>query len=70
MRVNASVASMVASILFTVCFAVGGTLFNSVPALWAGMDLNGGEEVVKGVEIGGPSEGRICHRSHAWLLAK
>ena len=64
MRVNASVASKTVPILLTVCLAVGGTLFNNGPALLAGVDLYGGEEVVKGVEIGGPSEGRFCHRSH------
>ena len=59
MRVNASVASKVVSILLTVCHAVGGMLFNNGPALLAGMDLYGGEEGVKGVEIGGTNEGRF-----------
>ena len=64
MRVKASVASKVVSILLTICLAVGGTLFNIGSAPLAGMDLYGGEEVVKCVEIRGPSKGRFCHRSH------
>ena len=68
MCVKALVASKVVSILLAVCLAISGALFNNGPALLADMDLYGGEDVVKCVEIGGPSEG-ICSRMTTLMAA-
>ena len=57
----AMAAYKIVSILVTVCPTVTSVRSNNGSALLAGMTLYGSEKVVKGVEIGGPSEGRFCH---------